>query len=249
VQSNTIPARATEVWEFETSIRVTTDTDTATFSVQDILNSTEITVTYSIGDTATTSRAFQTVKGTFTVPGTEDTDARIAFRIAVSGSGTMTAQMAPIIAFPRGAMSFPFTNRVLGPERVGNFWYARGYGSYSGPDERGYTELMLGGTSFSNNGDHLVVSFDFAPGTVYYDELVYGGALTAMTDTTTFPERMVLKWAKAEVYDFLFRSESREKKRADNGTPLPSAWRQLRNAAVRSAQWNEFEPELMTIRR
>lgn len=252
-QSNTIPARAGEVWEFETAIRVTTDGDTATFSVRDITNSVEITVTYSVGDGATTSRAFQTLRGTFTVPGTADTGARIAFRIAVSGSGTMTAQMAPLIAFPRDAMSFPFTNRVLGLDRVGNFYYGDNYGTNAGPDERGYSETLLGGgraASFSDNGDHLVVSFNFAPcGPVYYDELVYGGALTALTDTVVFNPEYVKLQARATLYDFLMRSELRGLKKLENGLPAPSAWRVPRNAAVKSARWSLHEPELMNIRR
>lgn len=249
-QSNTMPARASEVWTFETAIRAASDGDTATFSVQDITNSAVITVTYEEGDGDTTSRAFVTEKGTFTVPATCD---RIAFRIAVSGAGTMTAQMAPISAYPRDAMSFPFTNRVFNRERVGNFFYAHRGGTDSGPDERGYSEqIMTGGRthSFSYNGDHLVVTFNFRPwgwGLVYYDELVYGGALTAMTDTTVFPADMVKLWARAELYDFLMRAELRAQKKLDNGTPAPLVWRSARNAAYKSAMWSQFEPEMANV--
>ena len=248
--SNTIPARAGETWEFETAIRATTDGDTATFTVQDILGSAEITVTYHVGDGATTSRAFVMQRGTFTVPGTVDTDARIAFRIAVSGSGTEAAQMAPIIAYPRNATSYPFNNRVLDTNRVGNFFAVRGYTTGAGPEERLYTgPITVGGrtATFSNEGDHLVVSFNAPAERIYYDELIYGGTLTAMADTTVFPPEMGKRWARAEIYDFLMRGEFADQKRAENGVPLPSAWRSLRNAAYTAAKWSEFEPEPVMI--
>ena len=251
IQSNTIPARAADTWYFETAIRATTDTDTATFTVQDILNSTTVSVTYQIGDGATTSRAFQTLRGVFTIPGTADTDARIAFRLAVSGSGTLTAQMAPLIAYPQNAQSFPFTNRVLGPERIGNFYYAYGEASTGGPDERAYSDpITTGGKTvgYSHEGDHIVAHFNFAPvGPVYYDELVYGGALTAMADTTILAPQYVKQWAKAEIYDFLMRGEMLAGHKADNGAPLPSLFRPLRNAAVKEATWSQFEPELLNV--
>ena len=248
---NTIPARAGKTWRFETAIRPTTDGDTAAFTWRDVLAGSDITAHYDVGDGSTTSRAFQTQRGYFTVPGDTDTDGRIAPRLTVSGSGTMTAQMAPIIAYPQHATAYPFNNRVLSKDRIGNFFYGRGYGAGGGPEERIYTDpLTTAGreASFSNNGDHLVVTFNFTPlGPIYYDELVYGGALTAMTDTTVFPAEMVKLWARAEIYDFLMRSESRQLKRADNGAVVPSAWRGLRNAAYKSAKWSHYEPEMMTV--
>ena len=248
--SNTIPARAGERWVFETAIRADTDGDTATFSVQDITNSVAVTVSYNEGDGATTSRAFVTQRGSFTVPGTADTDARIAFRIAVSGSGTMEAQMAPIVAYPQDAMRFPLQQRVVSPEeRVGNFRYSFSGGAGGGPDERYYSPpITLGGREhwFEDAGDHVYVNFNFQlVEPVYYKELVYGTSLTAMTDTTVSPADYVLLWAKAMVYDFLMRSEMEANRRADNGAPLPSVYRPLRNAAVRAAKYSEFEPKKM----
>ena len=248
---NTIPARAGDTWYFETAIRAASDGDTAAFTWRDVLGGADITSTYQIGDGSTTARAFQTLRGVFTVPGTVDTDARIAPRLTVSGSGTMVAQMSPIIAYPQNAQSFPFTNRLFDQSRVGNFFYSYGFSSPGGPDERTYSDpITVGGrtASYSNNGDHLVVTFNFAPsGPVYYDELIFGGALTAMTDTTTFPADMVKLWARAELYDFLMRSEMRGRKTLDNGSPAPSSWRALRNAAYKSAIWSDFEPEMANI--
>ena len=248
---NTIPARAGEVWRFETAIRATTDGDTAALTFRDVLAGADITLTFDVGDGSTTSRAFVTQKGYFTVPGDEDTDARIAPRLTVSGSGTMTAQMAPLIAYPQDAMSFPFTNRVLSDDRIGNFYYARGYGENGGPDERGYTEpITTGGCThtFSNDGDHLVVSFNFTPGgPVYYDELIYGAALTSLTDTTTFPAEQVKRWSRAEIYKWLLRAGMAEGKRAENGVFLPSEWRDLYNNAAREARWSLSEPTLLTV--
>ena len=58
---------------------------------------------------------------------------------------------------------------------------------------------------------------------------------------------MVKRWARAEIYDFLMRGEFADQKRAENGVPLPSAWRSLRNAAYTAAKWSEFEPEPVMI--
>ena len=246
--SNTIPARTGEQWYFETAIRATTDGDTAAFVIRDVLAGADITPSYSEGDGSTTSRAFQTQRGTFTVPGTDDTDGRIAFRLDVSGSGTMTAQMAPIVAFPVNARRFPLQQRVLSfEERVGNFHYSlTGHGledrSFSNP-------ITVGGRthSYTHDGDHYLVDFNFSPcEPVYYDELIYGGALTAMTDTTTFAAEYVKRRARAEIYDWLMRSEMGSS-RLDNGQPAPSEFRALRNAAVKEAKWSNQEPELMNI--
>lgn len=251
VQSNTIATRAASIWAFETAIRATTDGDTATFTVQDIVNTAGVTVTYEVGDGSTTSREFQTQKGTFTVPGTADGDARIAFRLAVSGAGTMSAQMAPLHAYPIDAKTYPFDNRVLNAERIGNFYYVYGNGVNSGPDQRHFSEpITVGGreATLSDQGDHLTVTFNFQPsGPICYEELVYGGALTAMADTTTFTADRVKLWARAEIYDFLMRSEMRALKKLDNGMPVPSTWRALRNAAYKAAQWSNFEPEMANI--
>ena len=249
-QSNTIPAHASDTWRFETAIRAVTATGvTAALVIYDVTNSAAITPTYELGDGSTTSNAFETQKGTFTVPATCD---QIAFRLTIDASGDV--QMAPIIAYPQGAMSFPFTNRVLGPERVGNYFYSYGGSTDRGPDERWYSDLITTGgrqVSYSNNGDHLVATFNFAPaGPIYYDELIFGGALAALTDTvvtTTFPADMVKLWARAELYDFLMRSEMRAQKKLDNGQSAPSSWRSLRNAAYTSAKWSNFEPKLANI--
>ena len=159
--------------------------------------------------------------------------------------------MAPLIAYPHDARSFPFANRMLDPNRIGNYYRAGSYSTAAGPDERSYLEpFCVGGreASYSNNGDHMVVTFNIAPrGPLYYDELIYGAALTALTDTTTFPADMVKLWARAEIYDFLWRSETRQQKRAENGVALPSVYRPLRNAAYKSAQWSRFEPEMVTV--
>ena len=245
VQSNTIPVRAAKTWRFETAIRATTDGDTATLSIQDILAGTEITATYDVGDGATTSRAFQTQRGYFTVPGTADTDARIAFRLAVSGSGTMTAQMAPIIAYPQHATSYPFNNRVLDEDRIGNFFYGRGYGAAGGPEERIYTEpITTGGRehSFSSEGDHLVVTFNFTPqGPIFYDEAVFGSALTAMTDTTTFAKEYVTRAAKFELYKYL--AERDPVVLDPNKRPIRSPW-ERRAIGAQRALWS---PELAHV--
>ena len=247
---NTIPARAGEVWRFETAIRATTDGDTAALVWRDVLAGSDITPTYDVGDGSTTSRSFVTQRGYFTVPGSDDTDARIAVRLTVSGSGTMTAQMAPVIAYPQDARSFPFNNRVHSTDRIGNFYYTRGWGAPSGPEERAYTEpITTGGytASFSNEGDHLVVSFNFQPvEPVYYDELVYGGSLSAVTDTTTFPLNHVIKHAEYELTKFIARDKMRDVRSTETKL-LADEWRRRSREALRASKWSEYEPELVNV--
>ena len=214
----TIPCRANEAWYFETAIRATTDGDTAALVIRDVLNGATITPNYAEGDGSTTSRSFVTQRGTFTVPGDADTDARIAFRLDVSGSGTMTAQMAPIIAFPRNATSFPLSNRVDRADYIANFFYASGGGSGSGPDERSYIgPITIGELKHQIDGgsDHMVVSFNFSPGRpVYYEEYIADPELSALTDTTTQPKERLLKRARAELYEYLRRKDNRWKEDA-----------------------------------
>jgi hypothetical protein len=246
--SNTIPVRAGEIWRFATAIRAATDGDTATFSVQDITNTAEITATYENGATAaTTSRGFVSLVGQFTVPATCD---RIAFRIAVSGSGTMTAQMGQIVAYPQDARSFPLQQRVIAPEeRVGNFYQGRWGGTATGPDERNLHNALLGGrkVSFTQDGDHLVVMFNFAPGLMWYEELVYGTELSAMADTTIFPKEQVLRWAKYELLRWLYEGDLAKGDRADNGVNIPSRWRSAAREAWRQADRSQYEPDLVTL--
>lgn len=247
VVSNTIDARSSEVWEFETAIRSTTASGvTAGFVIRDITNSADITPTYEQGDGTTTSNAFETQRGTFTVPATCD---QIAFRLTNDASGTV--QMARIIAYPRDAMSFPFTNRVVAAERIGNFYYSRYGSSVSGPDERGYTDpITVGGRTamLSNEGDHFVVSFNFSSfEPVYYDELVYGAALSAMSDTSVFPLDQIVKWSKFELFKTRYNRERIMLRRDGDGKPLPSIWRTAAREALREAQWSSYRPELKTL--
>ena len=224
----TIACRAAETWYFETAIRATTDGDTAALVIRDVTNSATITPTYEEGDGSTTSRAFVTQRGTFTVPGSADEDARIAFRLDVSGSGTMTAQMAPIIAYPQNAMSFPLQNRVEREDYIANFFYPTGGGSGSGPDERSYRGPITMGElthTIDDGADHMVVTFNFTPsGPVYYEEYVAEAELSALTDTTTLPKERVLKWARAELYEYLRRKDNRWEKDAARSIRLANSY-------------------------
>lgn len=244
--SNTIPARANEVWEFETAIRATTDGDTAALVIRDVVAGATITPSYTDGDGSTTSRSFVTQSGSFTVPGSADTDGRIAFRLDVSGSGTMTAQMAPIVAYPRDARTFPLQQHCRSQEFIGNFRTVVSGGGNSGPDERTYSE-PLRRPLFNHIGDHRTVTLPVC-GPVYYEELVFGRALSAMTDTTDFPLDYVVRWAYAKLTDNLMRREMAQAKRLENGQPLPSVWRPIRNSAIREARWSPYEPELVNVR-
>lgn len=247
ITGNTIPARAGEVWEFETAIRATTDGDTAALTWRDIVAGADITVSYYDGDGSTTSRGFITQRGEFTVPGTVDTDARIAPRLTVSGSGTMTAQMAQIVAFPKDAHTFPLQQRVRSTEHVGNFFRVLSGSSFSGPDERRYRTTEPLEHSFSNDGDHLAVTFSGCRGPLFYEERIFGSALTAMTDTTSFPIDHVIKWAYFELMDRQMRVEMMARNRSKDGANIPSIYRPLRNAALKSAKWSDYQPQLVNV--
>ena len=239
--SNTIPATAGDTWEFETAIRAASDGDTATLTVRDITAGADIDVTYQRGSGTTTSRAFVVQRGTFKVPGAENTDARIAFKIAVSGSDTMIAQMATVTAYPRNASTFPLGSRVETDQHVGNFYYGLMLSSPTGPEKRTYSEpITTGGRThhIDNQGGHFTVNFNFRPTSpVYYDEYVSEPALSAVTDTTTFPLDYVADWAVYELKKFIA-----QRKRTKE-------WVAERQSALKDALGNEnqYGPATPTI--
>lgn len=233
-------------WDLYTFSRLVSG-NAAVLVIYDESNSAAITPTYQVGQAEWGGTSFLDIRISFTIP-TDCTS--ITIRLQGQTSGDVT-QWGPVIAYPSSAYSFPFQQRVKSLDDIGNFFrFTTGSGT-SSPYERLYSGPFTQGgieASFSNDGDHFVVSFNTAPcGPMFYDELIHGGALTAMTDTTTFPADMVKLWARAELYDFLMRSDLRGAKRMENGTPLPSVWRPLRNAAYKSARWSQFEPEMANI--
>lgn len=242
------PNNDMRTWYFLTAMRLVSGTGTATFSWRDNTNTAEIEVHVQRGDddrtmTMTTLGDFLILEGTFNVP---ESCREIAPRLALSATG-MTAQLAPVIAFPVNAARFPLPNRVL-QNRVGNFFCAR---TGDGLPDLGLGEpLTLAGRthSFVDYGDHLTVVFNFPVcGPIFYEEQVFGSALTLQTDTTTFPLDRVIKWAYFELTDMLMRREMMQFAKADNGTPVPSVWRPIRNQALRDAGWSSYEPPLKKV--
>ena len=239
------------VWYFRTAIRLVSGTGTVTFSIYDNTNAADISAIVSRGNdtltmTLTTYGDFMVCEGTFLQPATCD---ELAPKLTLSAA-SMVAQMAPIILFPLDAMSFPIPNRVESENIIGNFYFGQTLSNPGGLESVAFSEPINGGYThhLANYGDHFTVTFNFRPTRpVYYDEFVYGGSLTAMTDTTTFAADRVKLWARAEIYDFLMRGELRAQKKLENGMPLPSAWRALRNAAYKAAQYSSFEPQMVNI--
>lgn len=234
-------------WYFWTAIRLVSGTGTAEFVVRDNTNSADITLTVQRGNddntlTTTTFGDFMVCEGTFQVPAT---CAEIAPRLTLSAT-TMVAQMAPVIMFPQNAMAFPLPNRIESDNQIGNFFCAQTHRSPGGFYDTSFSEpITTSGLEHRilNYGDHRTVLFNFTVNDpVWYEEDVYGTALTSMSDTTTFPLEQVVLWSYFELTDRLMRDEMVRAAKLQNGQPSPSVWRPLRNAALKSAQRNSYEP-------
>ena len=236
-------------WYFLTAIRLVSGTGTASFVIRDSTNSANIAPVVSRGNDSlaletTTFGEFMICEGIFQMPAT---CAEIAFRPTLSAA-SMVMQMAPLIAFPLGTYQFPLPNRVRSQGHIGNV-----YCGYARANPGGLATIKLNtdyplGHGVYSFGDHLTLSLD-APLTraAWYEEQVYEPALIAVTDTTTAGADRVVKWAKFEVYDWLMRREAVQSARLESGALPPSRWRALRNAALREAQWSQYEPELMQV--
>ena len=236
-------------WYFLTAIRLVSGTGTAELKMRDNTNSADITLQVTRGNdsntlTTTTLGDFMLCEGTFQMPAT---CAEVAPQLSLSATG-LVAQMTPIIMFPLNVTSFPLPNRIETLESVGNFftgWSLRSPGTLADVFRAGTEPLEH---RIHDYGDHRTVTFDaLITRPVWYEEYVNGGALTAMTDTTTFAADRLQKWARFETYDFLMRRELGKRKVAENGVPLPSMWRTLRNAALKAAENSGYEPALKNV--
>src|SRR3990167_8040463 len=235
-------------WYFLTAIRLVSGTGTAEFKVRDNTNSADITLQVMRGNdtntlTVTALGDFLICEGTLQVPAT---CADIAPRLSLSATG-MVAQMAPVIMFPEGAVNFPLPNRIESVEQVGNFFTSlalRSPGSFY--DMAIWEDPVV--HRIHDYGDHRTVTFDsmiIRP--LWFEEYVNGSALSAMTDTTTFPLDRIVKWAKAE-YELL-RMERVSK--GHNGTAESQSKvrgaERLAARALRAAQGSGYEPRLKNI--
>ena len=202
-------------WYFQTTIRLVSGAGTAEFKVRDNTNSADITLQVTRGNdtntlTTTTFGDFMVCEGTFQLPAT---CAEIAPRLSVSAT-TMVAQMGPVIMFPQQATRFPLPNRVVSQDDIGNFHQVYSGNSGSFNQTISTEALTTGGLAhrLEDYGDHMTVSFNFRPTRpVYYMEAVYGTSLSAMTDTTTFPANHVMRWAKYELYKWLYDRDEKWK--------------------------------------
>lgn len=239
-------------WYFLTAIRLVSGTGTASLVIRDNTNAADITPQVSRGNdsntlTTTTLGDFMLCEGTFQLPAT---CAEVAFRLSLSAT-TMVAQMTPLIAFPLGSYSFPLPNRIEADEQVGNFYPGWTRRSPGGLNDVTYGDpFTTGGVTHTliDNGDHRTVNFNLpVHRPLWFEELVNGASVSALSDTSMFPSDYILKWARFEVYDFLMRQEMNEGRRADNQTVQPSQWRQLRNAALKSAENSGYAPQPITV--
>ena len=235
-------------WYFLTAIRLVSGTGTAEFKVRDNTNSADITLQVMRGNdtntlTVTALGDFLICEGTLQVPAT---CAEIAPRLSLSATG-MVAQMAPVIMFPEGAVNFPLPNRIESVEQVGNFFTSlalRSPGSFY--DMAIWEDPVV--HRIHDYGDHRTVTFDsLIIHPLWFEEYVNGSALSAMTDTTTFPLDRIVKWAKAE-YELL-RMERVSK--GHNGTAESQSKvrgaERLAARALRAAQGSGYEPRLKNI--
>jgi len=207
-------------------------------------NDTNTLTTATFGD-------FMVCEGTFQQPAT---CSEVAPRLSLSATGQV-AQMGPVIMFPQDAVSFPLSNRVESSEFIGNF-----FGGYTLVGPGGLPSIAYGDPLTNGGlehriydyGDHLSVTFNFSQfRPVFYEEWVNGSAMNAMTDTTTFPLDRLVMLAYADLTDRLMREELMRGAKLDNGTPSPSTWRPIRNAAVKAARHTAYteQPKKIVGRR
>lgn len=237
-------------WYFLTAIRLVSGTGTAELRMRDNTNTADITLQVTRGNddnelTITTLGDFMICEGTFRMPAT---CAEVAPQLVLSAA-SMVMQMTPIIMFPYGVTSFPMPNRIRSIEHIGNF-----YESLSSYNPSALGDMVFGDPltesgrthSFIDNGDHLTVAFNFRPTSpIWYQEAVFGSALTAMTDTTTFPRERVTRWAKFELYKYL---AERDPTTLDpSKRPVVSPWVRKANSAKRAAEYSGYEPTPVTV--
>lgn len=235
-------------WYFLTAIRLVSGTGTAEFKVRDNTNAADIALQVTRGNdtntlTVTTLGDFMLCEGTFQMPAT---CAEVAPQLSLSATG-LVAQMAPLIMFPQGVTVFPLPNRIESDEAVGNFYTSLSLRSPGAIADLANIADPLEHRIF-DYGDHRTVMFShLVTRPLWYEEYVTGTSLSALTSTTDYPLDRVVKWAYFELLDNLMRREMGAGKKADNGAPLPSIWRPLRNAALRSAGMSSYEPQMKHI--
>lgn len=241
-------------WFFRTAIRLVSGTGTASFGVYDDTNgSVPITLQVKRGNdsgtlTTTTFGDFMVCEGTLQLPAT---CAEFTARLVLSAD-SMVAQMAPVIMYPLGALSFPLPNRITSDDDIGNFYPTR----TGGPSPSTLADISLGEPytvggithTITDYGDHRTVTFNIAPHCpLWYDELYSEPALTTLTGTTTFPLDYVVKWAKFELFKFLYQKERAKRARLDSGSPTPSVWRTATKESLIEAENCNYEPRLMKV--
>lgn len=236
-------------WRFWTAIRLVSGTGTVELKMRDNTNDADITLYVQSGAddhtlTTTTMGDFLVCEGTFRMPAT---CAEVAPQLSVSATG-MVAQMTPIIMFPDGVSTFPLPNRIEAIDFIGNFYESETLRAPGSIADMGFYPTTPLTHRFGNYGDHLSVTFGCRiTHPIWYEEQVSGTALSAMTDTTTFPLDQVVLWAYAELLDRMMKSEMLRGLTQDNNVPKPSIYRQMRNAAYIEAQNSVWEPALKKI--
>ncbi len=238
------------LWYFQTAIRLVSGTGTAELKMRDNTNSADITLQVMRGNdsqtlTTTTLGDFMVCEGTFQMP---TTGAEVAPQLTLDATA-LVAQMTPIVMFPLNVTTFPLPNRISAKDDVGNVMYAtclRNPGTIA--DLVLSDPLTIGSEPYRINsyGDHLTIRLPFYPTrAVYYEEAVFGTALTAMTDTTIFAEDYVVKWAKWELYRYL--AEHDPTVLDPNKRAVTSPWVRKANAAKRGAETSDHEPDPLMV--
>lgn len=236
------PAATVQTRYFQTAIRVISGTGNAQFIVWDVTNGAAITPQIKAGSptfTATsTGLDWVNISGTFQIPANCN---QIAYRLQSSATSTVI-QMGPLMDFPIHATDFPFQSRVR-IENIGNFYYGLPTVTPGGLYDLLFSsQILIDGrrVRFIDTGAMITATFNFLPiRPVYYDELMYGPALSATTDTTPFVSDYLERWAVAELYDYLERHEPATYDERF-GHPRPTKWRDRKQAAIRYAREGEM---------
>lgn len=211
----TVLSTRQQSWYFQTAIRLVSGTGTAAFKIVDNTNSADITLQVTRGNdtntlTTTSLGGFMVCEGTFQVPAT---CAEVAPQLTLSATG-LVAQMGPVIMFPLDAVSFPLPDRLMSAEDVGNLRYATTLVGPGGYSSMAFSEPITSGGlthSIRDYGDHMTLELNFLPRrAIWWEEHAYGAALTAMTDTTTFPLETVVRWSAFELYKWLAKKDKKK---------------------------------------
>lgn len=241
-QSDAIPAEPLETRNFQVFMRnahsTATTSNVATLVLRDLTNGATITPSFQIGSATSSSHAFVTVRGTYTVPsGCSQVAWRLGSSTDMTADSNAGVQFGMLIDNGAGQRTFTTQPHLNTEDDVLGLWIAnQGGDGTSGPVDMSFTSLSMDGVSFSDMGYSYAVEFDGNPGfPIFYDEKSFYPALTSDTDTTDCPEELALTAAAVQLYRTI-KYGSNAAPQLSRGKIVPTATMLKLEEAL--AQWN-----------